>query len=270
MKLGANPLLVAGIVLMLAACGLLALAKYTPWHTDSNAYFAGLVTAESDAKAFYANLHRFETHKWLYADLGYAAAAWSGAILGLSMLVDVHGWRVLTTTNANPRAIVAMTLAACALVLAGLIGQGLQQIGRWEVYDGSIGPMNFGAAVITVGMVLGTLIFLAANFVPLVWKPVAGGRLCPTKPIGPILIFSLLYAPFLLLPGYLLVASFFGPGGWGMSIGAVIAIWLILNAHALAVSTRARRKAHQISPTQWGKRREAEGERQWGCEKALS
>jgi hypothetical protein len=242
-KLRAPPLLFASVVLMLSAIGLLVLAKYTPWHTDSNAYFANLSYAEMDQKTFYANLHRYETHKWLYADLGYAAAAWSVALWALWMIVNIYGWHAIVKTNTDLRVVMGLTLVACVLMLAGLTGQSLQQMGRWQVPDGSTGPMNAGIMFGAEVMLIGTLVFLAANIAPLFWRPVSGQSLFPTRPIGRGLIVSVLYAPFLLLPCFLLLASFYGPGGWGMSVGAVIAIWLILNARSLAMSATGRRRA---------------------------
>jgi hypothetical protein len=234
-----RPLLVSSLVLALGAAALLVAAKVTPWHTNSDAYFAGLAAAGSDANAFYANLHRYETRKWIYADIGYAAAVWSVALLILAEVVDRHGWRVVTRTNADSRLIAGMTLAACGLMLAGWLGQGAQQLGRWEVYDGSTGPMAVGMWAMIVFMLIGTFLFLVVNLAPLIWKPVAGESLLLTEPLRRGVIISLLYVPFLCLPLFSLIASFCGPGGWGMSLGAVIAIWLILNARALAMGAKA-------------------------------
>jgi hypothetical protein len=97
--------------------------------------------------------------------------------------------------------------------------------------------MNSGLALITSAMFLGTLVFLAANLAFLIWKPMSGGSLIPITPAGRSLVVSLFYAPFLVLPLFLMIASFAGPGGWGMSTGAVIAIWLVLNGRALAMTS---------------------------------
>jgi len=157
-------LLVAGIILAIAAAVFLVLAKRTPWHANSQAYFEGVAASYNSSKAFYENLHRYETNKWVYADIGYACAAWSSALLSLMALVNKRGWRVVTRTNSNPKVLIGVTLLSWALMLAGFWGNGGQLLGRQQVYEGSIGPMSAGLALITQAMFVGMLVYVAANF----------------------------------------------------------------------------------------------------------
>ncbi|MFC7380435.1 hypothetical protein [Brevundimonas sp. GCM10030266] len=73
---------------MLIGAGLLAVAATTPWHTDSDAYFAGLGAIREGlysetpdfsaaSEAFKELQSQYRTSKWVWADFGYAAAAGS-------------------------------------------------------------------------------------------------------------------------------------------------------------------------------------------------
>ena len=83
----ARRLAIAGVGLGIVGFGLLVIAKLTPRYTDAKAYFAKLNEMPrgetGDSHAFFANLERFQTHKWLYADLGYLLVAWAILLLVL-------------------------------------------------------------------------------------------------------------------------------------------------------------------------------------------
>ena len=79
--------LLAIMAILLAVLGGVSIyhAAVTPWHTDSDAYFAGLkaintrlyanedMDFEAASQAFHTLQDDYRTPKWLYADLGYLA-----------------------------------------------------------------------------------------------------------------------------------------------------------------------------------------------------
>jgi hypothetical protein len=230
-------LLVIAFAMMGAAIAFLILAKNTPWHTNSAAYFAERYAG--GAKEYYRALHKYETNKWLYADAGYGLAGWSVALVAVAQLVKKHGWRSMVMTTSSAWRIVGLTLLACGLMCAGTVVGGHQLLYRGYGYDGS-GGAAMSVAIADSLWLVGTPIFLAFTLAPLWRKPVGGLTLIPSKPIGRGLLVSLLCAPFLLVPGLLMWSAVnLAAGGWGFSIGAVLSVWLILNARALWMSERS-------------------------------
>lgn len=231
----------AALVLAVLGGGLIAMAAATPWHTDADAYFEGLkgiraslydnmggsVGMDSFDRAsrdFHALQDRYETPKWLYADLGYAAVAWSM----LLYVAAVVGWR--PTRKAT--AVVSVSLAAVALLVTGLIASAFQTFGRQQIPDWAdtlaiplMGAVGAGIVLLPLVLVLALapILFTRRNPVDL-WSVV--GRGWATS-----LVVSLIYlAPAAL--GVLAVLVAWQTGGWAISTGGAILLWLMLNARA--------------------------------------
>ena len=134
----------AALLLAVLGAGLVAMAATTPWHTDADAYFEGLKSIRASlyddragpggmdafdraSRDFHALQDRYATLKWLYADLGYAAVAWS---LLLYVAATV-GWR--PTRRAT--VVLPVSLAAVALLVIGLIAAAFQSLGRGQIPD---------------------------------------------------------------------------------------------------------------------------------------
>ena len=231
----------AAVALIVVGGGLVVMAASTPWHTDADAYFEGLkgIRAELyDDKGgpgrmgsfdrasldFHALQERYETPKWLYADLGYAAVAWAL----LLYVAAVAGWR--PTRRAT--VVVPLSLAAVGLLVTGMIASAFQTYGRHQVpewADSLAIPVmgSVGVAIVLLPLVLALalapILFTRRNPVVL-WAVV--GRGWATSVVA-----SLIYlAPAVL--GVLAVLVAWDTGGWAVSTGGAVLLWLMLNARA--------------------------------------
>lgn len=231
----------AALLLAVLGGGLIAMAATTPWHTDADAYFEGLKGIRASlygdmgdaggmdafdraSRDFHALQDRYETPKWLYADLGYAAVAWS-LLLYIAALVGLRPTR---------RAIIVIpvSLAAVGLLVIGLIAAAFQAVGRQQVPDWAdtlaiplVGAVGLGIVLLPLVLTLALTPILFTRRAPVVlWSVV--GRGWATS-----LVVSLIYlAPAALAVLAVLVA--WQPGGWAISTGGAILLWLLLNARA--------------------------------------
>jgi hypothetical protein len=230
----------AALVLAIVGGGLIAMAAGTPWHTDAEAYFEGLSRIRASlygdtggsgmdsfdraSRDFHALQDQYATPKWLYADLGYAAVAWAL----LLYVAAVAGWR--PTRRAT--VVAPLSLAAVGLLVTGMIASAFQTYERQQVpewADSLAIPLmgSIGAGIVLLPLVLALalapILFTRRN--PVVpWAVV--GRGWATS-----MVVSLIYlAPAVL--GGLAILLAWDTGGWAVSTGGAVLLWLMLNARA--------------------------------------
>jgi hypothetical protein len=247
------------LALGFVGAGFVLLAAKIPWHTDPAAYFAALDDLEarsygisnSDAHrlsaAFYANLRRYETPKWLLADIGYACAAWAALLFVVAVGVREAGWRWLFRSHAGPWVLTALTLLASALLGVGAVASVVQPYGRQELPEWADSTSIAFIGLPSLMEVL-TLIFLALILAPLVLRSASGRPLHALGARSPRAVFlaTAFYAPFILAALVLMVGGLVSTGGWAFSTSGALLSWLLLNARALAVTPRAADRRHDI------------------------
>lgn len=229
----------AGLLLAVAGGVLIWLAAITPWHTDADAYFAGLNAirdrlygSESGdfdvaSDAFHALQDQYRTSKWLYADLGYAAVAWS-LLLGATAIFRPNGigtrrWWLMGVA----------TLLGSSLLVIAVIASGLQSMMRQQVpiWADSIGIVLMGAQSVAVVFIPLMLAFALSPLVFTTRQPVGllalKGRGWTTS-----IITTLLYAPPIAL-GVLAQIGIAEAGSWAWSSGGALLVWAMLNARSV-------------------------------------
>lgn len=236
----------AGAALALAVLGgvLIAMATATPWYTDEAAYFEGLsriraslysdvggsLATESFDQAsrdFHALQDRYETSKWLYADLGYAAVTWA-----LLLMVTAA---VNPTLGADRRWVVVVpaSLAAVGLTVVGIAASALQLFGRQQLPEWSdtlaiplMGSAGLGLLMLPVVLCLALAPLVFTQRTPVGLWAVRG------RGWGTAIPVSLIYLGPASLGAFALMAI---PeaGGWAISTGGAILLWLMLNARAI-------------------------------------
>jgi hypothetical protein len=234
----------AALVLVVLGGALIAAAAMTPWHTDSDAYFEGLnsiraslyggmgASVEMDSfdrasRDFHALQDRYETSKWLYADLGYAAVSWALLLIVVAVVNPTVGgdrrWRVVVPASLAAVALTVVGVAASAFHLSGR-----QQLPEWS--DTLAIPL-MGAA--GLGMVLLPAVLCLA-LAPLVFtrRVPVGLWSMRGRGWGTAIPVSLIYLGPALL-GALALVTILEAGGWAISTGGAILLWLMLNARAV-------------------------------------
>lgn len=236
-------LVAAALILAVVGGGLVVLAAATPWHTDADAYSEGLNRIRADlydesgstglgsfdqaSSAFHALQDRFRTSKWLYADLGYAAMAWS------LLLITVAGIR--PTLQADRRVILLLpaSLVAVALIVVGVAASALQLYGRRQLpeWSDTLAIPLMGA--ISLGVLLLPLV-LGLALTPVMFTRRQPSRLWALRGRGwgTAIPVSLIYLVPILL-GALSLVTVGEAGGWAASTGGAIMLWLMLNARAV-------------------------------------
>jgi len=234
----------ATVALLLAVlgAGLIAMAAATPWHTDADAYFEGLNGIRASlyddvdepdrmdsfdraSRDFHALQDRYETPKWLYADFGYAALAWS-LLLYLVATVGLRPTRRATV-------VVPVSLTAVGLLVVGSCASAFQSFGRQQLPEWAdtlaiplMGAIGIGIILLPLVLALALAPILFTRRVPVVLWSVAG------RGWGTSLVVSLIYlAPAVLAALAVLVA--WQTGGWAISTGGAVLLWLLLNARAI-------------------------------------
>lgn len=237
--------------LLLAGAVLLVLAAITPWHTDSGAYFAQLQKlratlyfGQPDAETFKAATVRFgalqtqyATHKWFYADLGYAClslAVCAGIVAGL---VLKFGARLLKT-QASGLVVGGVTLLALVATLAGLAAEPLHRFYREQLPEWS-DALEIPLAGAVVAMIPLTTITLLLIVPPLILRRRASGPLLVfTKPPHwPSILVNAVYGLPLAFAVFL-VSSVASRGGWALAPAGLMLLWLFLNARALWIAPK--------------------------------
>jgi hypothetical protein len=243
MRLERPILIILFIGLSLSGFGLLYAAATTPWHSDADAYFArlGEIRQSLDrpdpdfttaSRQFHANQAHHRTHKWLYADLGYAAIAWGG-LIGAWLIA-----RAAHMLGQTPR-LRMVVMIALGSISAGLMifCSAMHPMGRYQVpeWGDSIGiPMM---AIVPTMLMFAFIGLIAA--IP-IW--VGGGATVPNQLIWGTphwwsLLATLLYLPFILLGG-LLIFYFWSPGGWASLMAGFALVWIALEGRAAALTAR--------------------------------
>jgi len=237
--------------LLLAGAVLLGLAAVTPWHTDSNAYFAQLQKlratlyfGQPDAETFKAATARFgalqsqyATRKWFYADLGYGClglAACSGIVAGLILKFGAR----LLKTQANALVVSGVTLLALVETLFGLAADPLHRFYREQLPEWS-DTLEIPLAGAVVAMIPLTTITLLLVVPPLVLRRRASGPLLvfTRSPHWPAILANAVYGLPLAFALFL-VSSVASRGGWALAPAGLMLLWLFLNARALWIAPK--------------------------------
>lgn len=228
----------AGLLLAVAGGALIWLAAITPWHTDADAYFAGLNAIRDRlygdergdfdvaSDAFHALQDKYRTTKWLYADLGYAAVAWAALLAAMAVFrPNGQGTRSLWS-------VLSVTLAGAGLMVVGVIASGVQSIGREQVPVWADTPIFLLVAMNLAVVFIPLMLALAMS--PLIFTKRQPAGLFALKGRGWVtsLITTLIYAPPIALGAVTLIAIV-EPGGWAFSTGGALLIGSMLNARAV-------------------------------------
>lgn len=233
----------AALLLAMAGAMLLATAQATPWQTDADAYFEGLNRIRADlydgeespemasfdqaSDDFHALQDRYRTSKWLFADLGYAAVAWSLLLALVSAFrADVRGSRSAWLMGA-------MTLGGGSLMIVGTIATGLQSMGRQQLpeWADSVGIVIFGAIGMGLFLIPMLVIFALA---PLLFTQRQPEGLFAVRGRGwaTSVVATMAYLPWLAL-GVLMQIGVIEAGGWAYSTGGALLIAVMLNARSV-------------------------------------
>lgn len=234
----------ASLLLAFIGAGLIVMAVATPWHTDPDAYFEGLAQIRAElyddttvrtetggfAKAsrdFHALQDRYRTSKWLYADLGYAALAWALLALVTSVLnprlTPDRRWIVVLPTS----------LAAVGLLVVGVVASALHPFERHQLpeWADTLAIPFMGAALIGVMLLP---VVLAFSLAPIILTRRSPARLWSVRGrswLVSVPITLIYLAPTML--GLLCLVTIPSAGGWAVSTGGAILVWLMLNARAI-------------------------------------
>lgn len=243
-------LLSLALVLIGVVC--LWLAAATPWHTDSDAYFADLQriraalyfrepTAEDFRRAtagFGAIQAQYATRKWLYADLGYACLTLAAVGATVSALAARFGARLLRTQR-NALVVLGVTLLALVATLAGLAADPLHQFYREQIPEWS-SALEIPLAGALVAMIPLATIVLALVVPPLIFRRRASGSLLvfTQPPHWPSVLANAIYGLPLAFALFL-VSSLASRGGWALAPAGLMLLWLLLNARALWIAPGA-------------------------------
>jgi hypothetical protein len=239
------------LVLLLAGAVLLWLAAVTPWHTDSNAYFAdlqrlraALYFGEPDAETlkratvrFGALQTQYATRKWLYADLAYACFSLGVCEAILAGLTARFGARMLRTQK-NALVVLGVTLLALVATLAGLAADPLHRFYREQLPEWS-DALEIPLAGALVAMIPLTTITLLLVVPPLILRRRANGPLLvfTRPPHWPSIAANAVYALPLAFAVFLLT-SVASRGGWALAPAGLMLLWLFLNGRALWIAPR--------------------------------
>ena len=242
---------VLALILLLAGAILLGLAAVTPWHTDSNAYFAQLQKlratlyfGQPDTEDFKQATVRFgalqvqyATRKWLYADLGYACLTLALCAGIVAALVARFGARLLRTQT---RAVVVLGVTVLALVatLAGLAADPLHRFYREQLPEWS-DALEIPLAGAMVAMIPLATITLLLIVPPLILRRRASGPLLvfTRPPHWPSILTNAVYGLPLAFAVFL-ISSLASRGGWALAPAGLMLLWLFLNGRALWIAPK--------------------------------
>lgn len=239
------------LVLLLAGAVLLWLAATTPWHTDSNAYFAALQRlratlyfAEPDAETlkhasarFSALQAQYATRKWLYADAAYACFSLGACAAIAAALVARFGDRLLRTQK-SALIVLGVTLLALVATLAGLAADPLHRFYREQLPEWS-DALEIPLAGALVAMIPIATITLLLVLPPLIARRRASGPVLvfTRPPHWPSIVANAVYALPLAFAVFL-ITSFASRGGWVLAPAGLLLLWLFLNARALWIAPK--------------------------------
>ncbi|KQZ03635.1 hypothetical protein ASD21_20350 [Caulobacter sp. Root1455] len=237
------------LALLLAGAVLLGLAAITPWHTDSDAYFAALQRlratlyfGQSSAEDFRRATLRFNslqlqyaTHKWLYADLGYACLALAVCAGVAAGLAARFGARLLRTQK-RALVVLGVTLLALVATLVGLAADPLHRFYREQLPEWA-DTLNIPLAGALVAMIPLTAITLLLVIPPLVLRRKASGPLLvfTRPPHWPSILANAVYGLPLAFSVFL-ISGLASRGGWALAPAGLMLLWVLLNARALWIA----------------------------------
>jgi hypothetical protein len=237
--------------LLLAGAVLLWLAAVTPWHTDSNAYFAGLQKIRATlyfgdprpadfkhaTSGFGALQARYATHKWLYADLAYACFSLGACAAIVAGLALRFGARLLKTQR-GAAIVIGVALLALGATLAGLAADPLHRMYREQLPEWS-DAIEIPLAGVVVAMIPIAVVTLLLVVPPLIFRRRASGPLLvfSRPPHWPSIVANAVYGLPLAFAVFLL-SSFASRGGWALVPAGLMLLWLFLNARALWIAPK--------------------------------
>jgi len=243
---------IAALLLMLAGAVLAGCAAATPWHTDSNAYFAELQRlratlyfGEPDAETlkhatarFGALQAQYATRKWLYADLAYGCFGLGACAAILAVLVSRYGER-LRRTQRSPLVVLGVSLLALVATLAGLAADPLHRFYREQLPEWS-DTLEIPLAGALVAMIPIATVTLLLVVPPLIFRRRASGPVLvfTRPPHWPSVAANAVYALPLAFAVFLLT-SVASRGGWALVPAGLMLLWLFLNARALWIAPKA-------------------------------
>jgi hypothetical protein len=230
------------VVLALLGTGFLIAAKVTPWHTNSDAYFAAISGLaengdfEGASAAFRAAQAKYGTPKWLFADIAYALLAWAGVMAALGVAVRAGGLRRLALGSRRWWVLAPLATAAAGLLLIGEASAIIfQPLNREQV------PWWSDSAGIPLAFVIGNFALFLPTVLLLTLAPLAV-RGPPAPPlmtwrgrsIWRTTLFSAIYAPTIIY-GLMLLTPPWSTGAWALGPSGALLIWLSLNGRALGM-----------------------------------
>lgn len=233
------PVLAAGLGMIFVAA-----AAMTPWHTDSDAYFAGLNAIRDGlydgggydfaraSAAFHDLQDRYATPKWLFADIGYSLLAWAALLMMVVWAAIIRGEGALTRSTRRFWPVAGFTLLALALLLLSLVADALHGMGREQVpeWGDSVGVVYMAATAAVMFFVPLILLLALSPLLPVTRAGASIFRLPRLR--GRDIAVTVLYAGPCLV-AVLFLFGFGQPGGWAVSPLGAILLWLFLNARAL-------------------------------------
>lgn len=235
---------VIGGLLLAAGAVLLTLGLLTPALTDPAGYDAALEQLSQDyvsgrfghggaTEFFYDLQDRFGTRRWLYLDLAATAFAWGVLAVGVSLL-RMSGLRL---TSREPALVLPLTAIAIGLFFVGLIAGPFLLFQREQLptWSDSIGIPIFTASVLTT-MIAPVLALLALPSLYVGREPRSLFR--SGRGWIATIIVTVIYLPPVVGALYLLLAAP-EPGGWLLTLGAWLMVWLLLNARAHWLGVKA-------------------------------
>lgn len=250
---------VLAVIKLVLGAALLWLAATTPWHSDSNAYFAELQRlratlyfGQPDAETFKHATARFgalqtqyATRKWLYADLAYAALSLGACMVVVAAFAARFGARLLRTQKSAV-VVLSVTLLALAATLAGLAADPLhryyrEQLPEWFALEIPLA----GALVAMIPIATVTLLLVVP---PLILRRRASGPLLvfTRPPHWPAIVANTFYALPLAFAVFLLT-SFASRGGWALAPAGLMLLWLFLNGRALWIAPQGSAKSEEVA-----------------------
>jgi hypothetical protein len=191
-----------------------------------------------DSHAFFANLERFQTHKWLYADLGYLLVAWAILLLVLSPTVDRIGIRPLWRTSGKMWPRLLLTLFGRGRLWVGLLASVVQPYWRGQIPNWA-DSLGIPFMAIDKLMTFAVPFFLAMVAIPAVTCPLPGQPVfvLTRPPHWPAILATAVYGPFIVLAAVLSLDAI-AVGGWALSPAGVILGWVLLGARASLIGEK--------------------------------
>jgi hypothetical protein len=233
--------IIAGLLLAVGA-GALTMAAITPWHSDGDAYFAGLgvirqnlysdgLDFDAASNRFHALQDRYRTSKWMWADYGYAAVAW-GVLAGLAAVL--RPGRRAPMTSRSWLLVPGAVISGLGLLYVGLLAGALQPMARQQIpeWADSVAIPIMGATF-TIGVL--APVYLLFTLTPLFFRRTPAALFATGVGWTGGLVISLIYLLPIALAFFMILMVFGGAGGWAVSSAGWLLGWATLNGRAIAL-----------------------------------